>query len=944
MKRVLKKVLAVACALGVSAAAVPSIASFPTASAAETALFYEDFESSTTLPAGWSAFDIDGDGYNWGINSNGYNGYPNGGHCLESRSATSGRSFTPDEYLTMPAVTLPTAAEASVELSFQICTSYMTGYPDYIRVYVSTTPITDPTTLTEDQMVLDAKYYTGFSYQEMTVDLNAYRGQTVYIAFHHHTAYGVWQMFVDDVTVTATEPDQHRVTFSAEDSLCTVIPHSGRYTVIDGFDYSFDVKLNDALNLHNGTLTVKANGKEITGVNGTYTLKAVTEKQKLEIDFAYAAGDVTGDGTVNMMDALTLFGDLAGSRVIHAVQQAAGNIDYRASYNMMDALLLYAYAAGTRSYIDENRDISLIWKNAYADATNGLATLADIERASYYYDNRAVKDFSAPAASADSKQIFFNETHARVVNLAGGYAMTLPFTEFEADYSLSALRSRYVGEDFVLNVSQEDQSPYADNATGWNIYLTEWIERYVADDSFLNSNNLSRVRAISTSATKLSGYTVKQYDVVINNNAGIDMPYYHIAVIRKNNEYVKFHLLVMKSAVPRQTAMDAIVRSFKELAPVGKEKNAQGAYACEIPDEWNEETRAYYNKLMTQSATDWGFFSASMVDSGDSSYTANGNTIQTEYDRLSTALDYDYEIMPTYTHIGWYSDLNYFPLAHANRFAGGNGFNGKPVLQFTYQFTTSNNTNLAGYTPVFDVMRGKYDEHFRQLARDIKKYGKPVLFRLNNEMNTDWTSYGGIVTLLDPDIFVNTWERLYAIFEEEGVDNCIWIFNPIAGTTPYCDWGEYLCYMPDPECVQALGLTAYENANGTTLTSFEDHYRTLYEKNTPYFDHYPAIISEFAVGAGGEKLYDWGIGGWKTTTLGRNAAKQAAWVDAMFECFAHRDEPGYEFVKNIKGAVWFSCNDYAAIDNVNYITNYLKLDSSLTATLNALKRGLANEK
>src|SRR5699024_10897811 len=127
-------------------------------------------------------------------------------------------------------------------------------------------------------------------------------------------------------------------------------------------------------------------------------------------------------------------------------------------------------------------------------------------------------------------------------------------------------------------------------------------------------------------------------------------------------------------------------------------------------------------------------------------------------------LDYNLDILPTYSAIGWYGTPSYFPLDMANEFAGGNGVNGKHVLQFTYQFTDSNNWNLGGYHPNFDILRGKYDDQFRRLAQDIKAYGKPVLFRLNNEMNTDWTSYSGICALLDPDIFRMTWERLYNIF------------------------------------------------------------------------------------------------------------------------------------------------------------------------------------
>ena len=185
-----------------------------------------------------------------------------------------------------------------------------------------------------------------------------------------------------------------------------------------------------------------------------------------------------------------------------------------------------------------------------------------------------------------------------------------------------------------------------------------------------------------------------------------------------------------------------------------------------------------------------------------------------------------------------------------------------------------------------------------------------------------------------------TWSRLYGIFEEEGVDNCIWIFNPIAVSCPYSNWGEALNYMPDPSQMQALGLTYYEMGNGTSLMSFESMYKTLYEINMPYFDNYPWIISEFAAGCGGEKLYDYGISAYRDTVLGRNQAQQAQWIADMFEAFSHYGEEGYEYLSHIKGAIWFSCNDYADIDGKTYIINYLDLAPELTQSLAAFREGV----
>lgn len=585
--------------------------------------------------------------------------------------------------------------------------------------------------------------------------------------------------------------------------------------------------------------------------------------------------------------------------------------------------------------------MSLIWKQAYADAANGFADDASVTKTACYFNGEKTETLPESDASGDAKQIFYNaQGKARVVNLADGYAVTLQTADFTPNYRFGAQRARYTSDRFVLNISREDKSPYGNTADGWKIYLTEWLNRYIADDGFLACNDISRTRAVKESTDILPGYTVLNYDMVIGHAGEIKMPYYNIAIIRKNDEYVQFYLLVMKSTDNADDIMDAMVRSFKEIETVGVARNQETALVCEIPDHWNDETKAYYQKLLDQKTVDWGVFSASMVDECDlGEYSRQAARIEGEYDRLSKAFDYPYALMPTYTHISWDSRINEFPSKMAEKYAGGNGFDGKPVLHFTYQFTTHNNTELERYTPMFDILRGRYDEQFRRLARDIKAYHKPVLFRLNNEMNTDWTSYSGIVNLLDPDIFVFTWERLYDIFESEGVDNCIWIFNPIAKSTPYSNWGEYLSFLP--KHLQALGLTSYEMGNGDSLRSFKELYRELYQKNTPYFDNYPWVISEFGAGAGGAKKFDYDRRVYDDTVLGRNVDLQAEWVKEMFECLSHSQEEGYAFCRNIKGAIWFGCNDGACVDGKNYVTNYFCLDSGVAKTIDEFRKGLS---
>lgn len=568
--------------------------------------------------------------------------------------------------------------------------------------------------------------------------------------------------------------------------------------------------------------------------------------------------------------------------------------------------------------------------------TSDLPSLTGLE----LYENGKRSAATSMNYYADNKKIYHTQSMKRVMNYADGYKIDIPY-DWEPDYSLSALRSRYESDTCVLTVSKEEENPYADSSAGWETYLTEWLNLYISNESFLSENYMRYLRDPIVSETLISGYTVMTYDIAIDWQGAIAMPYYSIAVIREFYEYNTFYLMVLKSSVPTDGMLDRLLRSFEEITVYGTAVNTQGQYEPIIPSNWSDETKAYYEKLCNQNSTDWGFFSYSMVGGDDGTYGMQYDNIVAEQERIETAIGQEYDILPTYTHLAYGNYLNPFPLDMAEELAGGNGFNGLPVLQYTYQYTLSNNTNLAGPTPIFNVLRGDYDEHFRQMAQDIKTYGKPVLFRLNNEMNTDWTSYCGLVSLLDPDIFIMGWQRLYDIFEEEGVDNCIWIFNPFTPTTPYSSWGETLCYMPGAEYVQILGLTNYEMGNSSDMATFMEEYTEVYDESKDYFMNYPWVISEFACGAGGEKAYNWDYDTWQSTTLGRYRSYQTSYIAGMFDCLNNRDLAANAFCKNIKAAIWFNCNDYTQIDGTDYIVNYLELDENAASSLDAFKQGLA---
>lgn len=565
-----------------------------------------------------------------------------------------------------------------------------------------------------------------------------------------------------------------------------------------------------------------------------------------------------------------------------------------------------------------------VWNEQYADEANGLTSADAIYALSVFDGGKETDSEPLPASESDVRYLFSGKEATRVVVPAEGYSLTLPGRP-TADFSLGEFRSQYKTEEYCLTATRECQNPYGNDKNGYDMYIAGWLVEQIDDIQFLSENNIVRTRTAEKEVI-VGDFEVTTYCMRINLAAKLDYAFYQVAILRPINTYDYFYLLVLKSKTKQTEMIDSIIASFTEIDRVGTPKSSIVSYECKANPNWSEETRAYYEQIKTR--TDVGF--GAFHQDNDSEYT--------EWLWGEDALNVTPDMYMTYLHIGWDGVPNDFTEAFGlgEKYAGGNGFNGKPVFHLTYQFTVTNNATGSVYTPMFDILRGKYDNYFRRFAAKLKEYGRPIIFRLNNEMNSDWTDYCGMMTLIDPDIFQETWKRLYRIFEEEGVDNCIWVFNPIAVTCPYSNWGEAMCYMPGEDYVHMLGLTYYQMNNGTNgypPESFKEMYQYHADKMLPYFDEFPWIIGEFACGSGGNIYYDWDTGENVMTEMDRNAKQQAQWVKGMIDCFEHNQEPGYEFCKRIKLAVWFSADDIDGLNGEIITYNRLRLDKVNAETI-----------
>ena len=155
---------------------------------AQVPIFSEGFETGI-FPSGWTLIDADNDGLTWAIfeqgHLNDYDGY-------SMVSSSQGR--TPDNWLVTPAITLGTSST----LTFWRMRGWM-GNSEHYGVYISTTSASDPSAFT---LLYEETPERGWG--EVTVNLNNYDNETVYIAFRHFNCTNQTILILDDILVTST--------------------------------------------------------------------------------------------------------------------------------------------------------------------------------------------------------------------------------------------------------------------------------------------------------------------------------------------------------------------------------------------------------------------------------------------------------------------------------------------------------------------------------------------------------------------------------------------------------------------------------------------------------------------------------------------------------------------------------------------------------------------
>lgn len=496
----------------------------------------------------------------------------------------------------------------------------------------------------------------------------------------------------------------------------------------------------------------------------------------------------------------------------------------------------------------------------------------------------------------DIQEVQVGNNKKYLINHARGFAMEFPR---DADFDFS-LANEYITAktDNMKIVISKEYTPYTDG-TMTRSYVEEYINKYLLADRFIENNKLTIHK---NAIEKINGNWVQvlAFSRLPAPDSKVKFNSYVYCYVYTGT--TKFYRIMFKAPEYNDELIDRVYRSLYSfegnLDIKGKAKNVTD-YKPKTPDYWSEETKKFYDELVSGDKIKWGIYQPLNVRNND----------MKDILELEKKLDYRFDGVLEYLYFG--EDLPTDGMQSAYE-------DGK-TIELTIQTSTVMNEDLDGYNPVFDILDGTRDDEIYKLAKDIKNYGHPILFRLNNEMNSDWTSYGVSACLNDPDIYVELWQKFYNMFREVGVDNTIWVFNPNNESFPPHGYNATQAFYPGDEYVQVFGVTGYNtgtyySANNEKWKTFDDIYGDIYERHHDTYVNFPWIITEFA-----------------SSSIGGDKVK---WINDMF-----KDIKKYP---NIRMAFWFNSADYDLKygKDVKPARPYW-LDET-EETLNAFKNGLKN--
>lgn len=420
-----------------------------------------------------------------------------------------------------------------------------------------------------------------------------------------------------------------------------------------------------------------------------------------------------------------------------------------------------------------------------------------------------------------------DDKYNKISDYGKGFTMSY-YQGMSVDSSLSNVKTTMSSDDIIIEVYYDDLTDRNANYADYTSYSNKFLENNPKDHNKEFESN-KKVNRRNTHILIWSRDKLKH----IEN----DKNHYMSAEIQSNNNKNEIYTIFMKSSKPFKTEdknnyMD-IIESFRII-----EKQATAKVNTTFKPSnknLNDETKEFHKKYFSEtSKMRWGIFENDVPEQLET------------LDQLEERMNYDFEFVVRYD---FFSSPEILPLSGLE-----NAYEHGKAVELTFQTTYDYKTSPSN---LYEILDGKYDDYFKQYASRLKEFNHPVLFRLNNEMNGDWCEYSSYHFSKDTEMFKESWKYIHDLFEENGVDNVLWVWNPHDISFPDFAWNNYLNYYPGDEYVDIVGLTGYNNGTyypGEVWREFEEIYDPIYKEYSEIFEH-PLMITEFSANSvGGDKI------------------------------------------------------------------------------------------
>ena len=244
--------------------------------------YAETFDATSTSRNCWSTLDADHDGYNWSTRLLDEDTYVyTEANMMISESYNEDGALTPDNWLISPKI--QTVAADTIKLGWTVYSFSNASYAaEHYAAYVSTTTADTNAFTSLGEWTLSANDNAG---TRVNIDLSAYAGQEIYIAFRHFNCTDMYYMGIDSVTVTAIngstpQPQVEEATIAA--SAVTYWVGTGNNQVVMAVNWA-DTALAWGVNFSTDSITsqdvldiIAANDPRFSWDTGSYGLGNIT--------------------------------------------------------------------------------------------------------------------------------------------------------------------------------------------------------------------------------------------------------------------------------------------------------------------------------------------------------------------------------------------------------------------------------------------------------------------------------------------------------------------------------------------------------------------------------------------------------------------------------------------------------------------------------------------